>query len=293
MRLFRRPPTTEGSAAPVMELHAVEGLAIARKGKSIVAASTAARLLKEGSYPDVLYFPAENIHPTAHLPVEGTTTCPWKGEANYYTADGAPKAAWTYYSAKDLVAEISGMIAYNDAYIDVETLSLPAVPAEAEEVLTFWLEETPSELHFRVDPELDAAIAARFGALFDEAARGALDDWQETPRGTLALLILLDQFSRNLFRGKAEAFAQDEKAQGIAARLVEKGWDLALSPDERAFAYLPFMHAEDMDLQNRSVDLFMSRLPGSTNVSYALGHRKTFHQHGRFPGRYEARGITS
>ncbi|MEM9233617.1 MAG: DUF924 family protein [Pseudomonadota bacterium] len=290
MRLYRRPPISDAANAPAMALTPVEGLALARRGKAIVAASTEALRLAEGSYPDVIYFPADHLDLSAHLPVDHQTRCPWKGEANYFDIAGASRAAWTYYEADERVAEIAGRVAYDPAHMDVDILPLPPVPQAAEQVLSFWFEETPAEKLFETDPVFDDVIRKRFGELQAAASEGACDEWAETPKGLLALIILLDQFSRNLFRGDASAFANDARAQALTRRMVENGFDLALGPRERAFAYLPYMHAEDMALQNSSVDLYLARLPGSQQLSYALGHRRTFHQYGRFPGRDEALG---
>ena len=291
MRLFRRPPITDDAEAPRMEIASVDGLTVARQGKTIVAATTGAICLAEGTYPNVIYFPMENIDPAALLPVDGQTRCPWKGEANYFDILGSPRAAWTYYDAAEVVVELAGMVAFDPRYVDVATAPLPDVPDEARDVLAFWFEETDPDLHFKQDDSFDAQVRERFGGLLDKAKGGALDSWMKTPDGALALIILLDQFTRNIHRGEAEAFAEDKTAQALAATVVELGFDLALPEDRRAFAYLPFMHAEDVVLQNRSVALFTSRLPGSMNVKYALGHRDTFHRHGRFPGRDAARGL--
>ena len=123
--------------------------------------------------------------------------------------------------------------------------------AAIEEVLAFWFGRpgepdygSMRERWFRRDDAFDAEIAARFGARVEAAAAGALDDWAASPRGTLALLILLDQFPRNMYRGQARAFAADAHARAIAGHAVDAGQDQALEPVERVFVYLPFEHAE-------------------------------------------------
>src|SRR5277367_1564222 len=126
------------------------------------------------------------------------------------------------------------------------------------EVLTFWFAGDPSthrKVWFENDATFDAACAD-LAAARDMAKSGALDGWAETPRGGLALLILLDQLSRNLHRGTAEAFAADAKGRAVARAMLARGFDQALTPVERMFVYLPFEHSEDLADQDLSVLLF-------------------------------------
>src|SRR5258708_27062399 len=134
--------------------------------------------------------------------------------------------------------------------------------AEAAEVVAFWFGEPARDeatqrakvrRWFMGGPELDRDIATRFGALHERAARGELDGWADTPRGRLALVIVLDQFSRNIHRGTARAFAQDAAAQRLAIDALDRGLDAELSLDERMFLALPLAHAEDLALQDRAV----------------------------------------
>lgn len=290
MRLYRRPPITEHAKVPELVITPIDGLAVAKRGRQIVAASLSAVNLAETGYSDVTYVPKDNVDPSLVVPSEGDSRCPWKGDACYFEVAGTTKAAWTYFEANERVAEISGRIAFDARYIDVDIITLPDLPEEAQALLDFWFVETSAKMHFKQDDAFDSTCRDRFGDLYEKAQKGELTHWADHPESGLALLILLDQFSRNLFRNRAEAFAQDEAAQAITAEFVEKGFDLALPTDRRAFAYMPLMHAENMVLQNRSVELFSRRLPGSTNIPYAIGHRETYHQHGRFPGRDAARG---
>ena len=110
----------------------------------------------------------------------------------------------------------------------------------ARDVLRFWFEETPPERRFAKDDDFDAAIQARFGELRDRVVASGAAGWDDRPETLLAAIILIDQFSRNLFRGSAEAFASDAKARTVAGALVATGGDMALTPVQRAFAYLPF-----------------------------------------------------
>lgn len=171
------------------------------------------------------------------------------------------------------------------------------------DILAFWFAEGPDtfrEAWFRKDEAFDAAIRERFGAATLVARNGGLDDWAEMPDCALALLILLDQFPRNLHRGSAEAFASDAHARAIARQVVlHRRFDLALTPTERGFLYLPFEHSEDMADQDLSVALFeglrdnpRSAAPGGV-IDYAWRHRAVIARFGRFPHRNAALGRAS
>ena len=162
------------------------------------------------------------------------------------------------------------------------------------DVLAFWFAGDPSEhrkVWFEKNAGFDSACAA-FSDALAAAKRGELDHWADSPRGMLALIILLDQFSRNLHRGSAEAFAADPQARNLARRAVARGWDLAVGPVERIFLYLPFEHSEVLADQDESVRLFTSlhtELGGET-LDYAERHRDLIRRFGRFPHRNAALG---
>ncbi len=169
---------------------------------------------------------------------------------------------------------------------------------DAERLLAFWFAEGEHafrEAWFRKDDAFDASCRAGFGPLVVPARKGALDDWAATPRGALALLLLLDQFPRNLFRGSAEAFASDAHARAIALEAVlRRGFDRMLPPVARIFLYLPFEHGEAMADQDLSVALFEGlrdipsmRAPGGA-IDYAWRHRQVIQHYGRFPHRNAA-----
>jgi uncharacterized protein (DUF924 family) len=179
-----------------------------------------------------------------------------------------------------------------------------------DDILLFWLgdlSENPFPtnkfgLWFANDPELDARIRDTFGDDIEAAARGDYDDWKGTPRGRLAMLILLDQFTRNVFRGTADAFKYDPIALEIALEGIEAGDDQALLRIERLFVYLPLEHAEDRELQARSVALFealAAEAPESEQGAYkeflrhAVLHREIIDAYGRFPHRNEILGRAS
>jgi uncharacterized protein (DUF924 family) len=170
----------------------------------------------------------------------------------------------------------------------------------AQDVLDFWFEPAHEASWFDRDEVFDAGIRARFGALHAAAARGELGAWATSPAGWLALLIVLDQFSRNLYRGEAGAFACDAQAQRIALAGLARGFDTELPPLQRMFAYLPLEHAEDRALQDRCVDLFAglcAEAPGegryANYLDYAHRHRAVIERFGRFPHRNTALGRQS
>jgi uncharacterized protein (DUF924 family) len=164
----------------------------------------------------------------------------------------------------------------------------------AADVLDFWFAGDPTArraVWFEKNAAFDADCA-RFAPALEQAKAGVFDAWAETPKGTLALLILLDQMSRNLHRGSAEAFAADVKAQAIARAAVARGFDQTLHPVERMFLYLPFEHAEDLAMQDESVRLFEASgdALGALTVDYAHRHRDVIRRFGRFPHRNAALG---
>jgi uncharacterized protein (DUF924 family) len=168
-----------------------------------------------------------------------------------------------------------------------------------EDVLAFWFEGDPNQWRkrwFEADEKFDAEIAERFGLALDAARDGALDRWASTADGTLALVIVLDQFGRNIHRGSMLAYAGDAHARRIARSAVTGGADRHLTPVQRVFLYLPFEHSEDRADQDLSVELF-DRLAGTPEltdaVAYAHRARETFRRFGRFPHRNVILGRTS
>jgi uncharacterized protein (DUF924 family) len=179
------------------------------------------------------------------------------------------------------------------------TLPDPRIAA----VLDFWFGEAGSQddgraraAWFRKDAAFDDTIRERFGGLIDEASAGALDGWAAVPEGALALLIVCDQFSRNLFRGEARSFALDPRALAVSRRIVAAGQDRLLVPVRRAFVYLPFEHSESLDDQRESVRLFAT-LTGDPEAGqyheWAVKHLRVIERFGRFPHRNEILGRPS
>ena len=161
------------------------------------------------------------------------------------------------------------------------------VTSEQQDVLDFWLQEVGPERWYRSDPELDGEIRRRFADLWQQAAAGKLCYWLSNPRGALALLILLDQFPRNMFRGTAEAYRSDKRALAAAKVALGRRFDRVIPEPERQFFYLPLMHSEDLPDQERCVRLIKLRMPetGEENLRYARQHREVIRRFGRFPAR--------
>lgn len=176
------------------------------------------------------------------------------------------------------------------------------LPEDAQAVLAFWFDSANREKWFAADPAFDAALRTRFGETFRLAAEGKLAHWAATSQGWLALLIVLDQFSRNLHRGDPQAWAQDLHAQRLALSGIEEGFDRQLPPIQRVFAYMPLEHAEDIGLQRRCTALFESlcdSLPAEERdhytgfLDYARRHEAVIARFGRFPHRNALLGRTN
>ncbi len=165
-------------------------------------------------------------------------------------------------------------------------LSTGAIRAQAEpgipDVTAFWRDAGPT-LWFAKDEAFDTRFRTRFLALHEAAARDDLTDWAGTSEGALALLVLLDQFPRNAFRGTPRMYAIDPLARRVAATAIAAGHDAALEPAMRLFVYLPFGHSEDLVDQERSVEL--ARSLGQPSLSHAERHRDIIRRFGRFPHR--------
>jgi uncharacterized protein (DUF924 family) len=157
-----------------------------------------------------------------------------------------------------------------------------AAPAEAREVVAFWEGAGPA-LWFAKDDGFDRRFRERFMPLHEAAARRELDGWNATPAGALALMILLDQFPRNAFRGTTRMYATDAAARTLADAAIAAGHDRFVAVDMQAFFYLPFGHSEAQADQDRAVEL-CGRL-GGRNLEQAQHHRDIVRRFGRFPHR--------
>ncbi len=159
------------------------------------------------------------------------------------------------------------------------------------EVLDFWWQAGPSKW-FAKNDGFDKDIKTRFLPAIEAAQRGELDEWADQPHSALALILLLDQFTRNVFRNDKRAFEADGKALATAQASVERGYDTAFPAVARVFFYLPFEHAEDMAAQERSVDLCRN-LGNQDYYLYALIHMDVIRRFGRFPHRNKVLGRQS
>ena len=169
-------------------------------------------------------------------------------------------------------------------------LSSAHIPVvESAAVVDFWREAGPN-LWFAKDDEFDRRFRERFLSLHEAAARGELGGWLATPEGALALLVLLDQFPRNAFRGTPRMYATDVMARRIADAAIISGRDRAVDKELSLFFYLPFAHSENLADQDRSVRL--ARRLGEPNLSHAKRHRNIIERFGRFPHRNPILGRT-
>lgn len=160
------------------------------------------------------------------------------------------------------------------------------------DVLTFWFRELDPYDWFKKNPSVDQIIKDRFQELLKKASRDELSHWRDTPDGRLAEIILLDQFSRNIYRDTKKAFENDEQALRLAKEMISLGWDQKFSPEKKAFIYLPFMHSENLDDHKRAHELF-SQEGLEDNLDYEKKHFKILQTFGRYPHRNKLLGRRS
>jgi uncharacterized protein (DUF924 family) len=178
-----------------------------------------------------------------------------------------------------------------------------SIPPQAEETLRFWFGDLQPavssypqrrKVWFGKHPQLDQEIRDRFQPLYEQAAVGNLDDWQNSPLTALALIVLLDQFPRNMFRNTPKAFATDAKALAIAQQAIAHGFDQHLTPIQRIFLYVPLEHSENLEHQRQCVALFQQLFATTPDLDdvldYAQRHYAVIDRFGRFPHRNEILG---
>lgn len=163
---------------------------------------------------------------------------------------------------------------------------------QQDTVLRFWFEETTPDLWWKADPHFDAQVKDRFLGVLRQAIQGELHGWRHEPKGRLAEVIVLDQFSRNIFRNTPQAFAQDPMALVLAQEAVAAGAHVALSPTERSFLLLPFMHSESRLIHEWAERLYREFAPAS-NLDFELKHKAIIDRFGRYPHRNAILGRTS
>ena len=165
-------------------------------------------------------------------------------------------------------------------------------PADlARAVIQFWCEEISPEQHWKKDPAIDRHIAERFGKVREQLLSTKAEGWRDSPETLAAAIILLDQFSRNIFRGKARAFEADPLALELCKLALDRGWVDHLPKPVPSFILMPLMHSEDLADQERSLAEFRGR--DRQNYRYALLHHDQIKRFGRFPGRNRALGRIS
>lgn len=170
---------------------------------------------------------------------------------------------------------------------------------QLEDLLTFWFDSAiPQQMAshkqewWMKDDAFDQRITEDFSPLFHLAQKGALDDWKETALGCVGLVLLLDQFPRNMFRARADAFACDPQARALTRYVLSRGFDQTLPVGPRLFLYLPLEHSEDLNDQDQCVELIKS-LKDKNYLDYAQQHQKIIAKFGRFPHRNTALGRKS
>lgn len=168
----------------------------------------------------------------------------------------------------------------------------PQLDEDAQALLEFWFSESMRAHWFAATPQLDAQIRARFEPLWRAGADGALRHWEESPRGALALVILLDQLPLNMYRGQAQSFATEGASREVARRALQKEYEQYLQPQEQAFLFMPFMHSENLADQDRSVALYEAA-GLEKNLHWARHHRELIRRFGRFPHRNRILGRAS
>jgi uncharacterized protein (DUF924 family) len=161
-----------------------------------------------------------------------------------------------------------------------------------EDVLNFWFNEIDKKLWFEKDEKFDQRIRQKFEKTFEDILSGKMESWSHTPEGRLAEIIVLDQFSRNMFRGTAKSFSGDQLALKLAQAAVKAGDDQKISIERRAFLYMPYMHSEDHKVHEEAMRLFSQ--PGlEYNLKYEILHKNIIDRFGRYPHRNKILGRES
>jgi len=162
----------------------------------------------------------------------------------------------------------------------------------AQSIIDFWFADACKSCWFNSTPEMDQSIKNNYEMLWLSASQGALNEWREEPLSALALVIILDQFPLNMFRGTAQSFSTEAASRMVASYAIDRGFDQSLSNEQKMFLYMPFMHSEDIADQNYAVELFKSA-GLDDNAKWAEHHRDIVKQFGRFPHRNEILGRES
>ena len=161
-----------------------------------------------------------------------------------------------------------------------------------QNIVEFWFSDAVRPLWFNSTPAFDEQLRLRFESVWQEAISGKLDTWAENAEGALALVILFDQIPLNIYRGQARSFSTEAKARDIARYVIDKGWDIKIPDEQKAFLYMPFMHSESSADQDRSVALYEAA-ELENNLKFAKHHREIIRRFGRFPHRNKILGRES
>lgn len=161
-----------------------------------------------------------------------------------------------------------------------------------EQVLQFWFDDIPQSAWWKKDSDFDTLIKHRFGDLHKQAVANELFNWRESPQGSLAEIIILDQFSRNIYRDLPESYAFDSQALTLAQTAIEKGFDKQLTAEKCKFLYLPFMHSESRAIHKTAVGLFKA-LGDENTLDFEMKHKVIIDKYGRYPHRNEVLGRQS
>lgn len=161
-----------------------------------------------------------------------------------------------------------------------------------QQIIDFWFSDATRKLWFNSTPEFDRELCERYQDTWERARRGELDHWMQTAEGCLALVIILDQFPLNMFRGRAQSFTSEAKSRDVAAVAIEQGFDKVLPGEQRSFLYMPYMHSETLEDQELALKLFDQ--PGlESNLRFAHHHHAIIEKYGRFPHRNAVLGRPS
>jgi len=172
------------------------------------------------------------------------------------------------------------------------TVSLNETRVSYTQVINFWFDEIEPAMRWKKDDSFDALLVERFSEIHTRACQCELYEWRRDPQGRLAEIIVLDQFSRNMFRDSALAFANDTMALSLSQEAIACGADQALTAEQRSFLYMPFMHSESLAIHEIAVELFSSNgIPA--NLDFELRHKKIIERFGRYPHRNNVLGRQS
>jgi uncharacterized protein (DUF924 family) len=161
-----------------------------------------------------------------------------------------------------------------------------------KDILTFWFEEIDQSQWWKKDNDFDNLIIERFAEVHTQAIQCELFEWRTDPKGRLAEIIVLDQFSRNMFRNSWRAFAHDPLALALSQEAIASKADLELTPTERTFLYMPFMHSESLKIHEIAMDLYLN-IGIQNNLDFELKHKQIIEKFGRYPHRNSILGRTS